>query len=176
MAIIIDLTDRFQNTPPQVEPVPSPATREANPADTIALIDEPFGACKHRSIQLDPKQRTVKCGACGIWLDPVWCLEQFYRWNRQLDHRLAEIKEHEERVREREKRRSQRAERSAPYLRKRRTDELERAAHNEYRARQLALMADRQRQRAQQIDDELGESVTADVEAAAARTRITGLS
>lgn len=178
MAIIIDLTDRFQKPPTaQVDTTPAAAAPVEpvpvrNPADAIRLQEHAFDACRHRSVVVDAKQRTVKCGECGIWLDPVWCLEQFYNWNRNLDHRLQAIKEAEDRQRAREKKRDDRKARSPTHLRARRSDELERAAYNEYRARQLVLIAERQRARATKIDEELGESVTADVEAAAARTRL----
>ena len=36
--------------------------------------------CPHRRIEVDEKQRTVKCPQCDEPLDPIWCLMDLYHY------------------------------------------------------------------------------------------------
>lgn len=136
-------------------------------------FENPFVKCQHAKMQINESQRTVKCGDCGIWLDPVWCLRYvFWFYDQRVDNRLAALKEHETREKERRAKEDERRKQPRARRRRQRDEALDRAAYNEYQARVLALRAERQRATAAKIDDELGETLTADVEAAAARERM----
>lgn len=180
MGIVIDISEAIHGKKP--EPVDTtgaeaPPPMNAVPDRTVTMEREAFDACQHRSMQIDDKQRTVKCGTCGIWLDPVWCLRELFRYYEQrVDSRLEEIREADKRERDRRERQEQRKRKPRAHRLRVRDENLERAAYNEYQARRMALLAERQRERAANIDAELGTDATAEVEAAVARERMRATS
>ena len=122
----------------------------------VSIIREGFEACQHRSMQIDDKQRTVKCGTCGIWLDPVWCLrELFHYYQTRLDWRLAAIEEAEKKEAERRKRKEDRRQKPRAYKEASRKDKLERAAYNQYQATLLLIRAGDQVAAAQKLSAEI---------------------
>ena len=132
---------------PQDQPTPPPKA---------LLQQQKFDACLHKSMSIDDKQRTVKCGDCGMWLDPVWCLRELFRYYEQrVDIRLQQIKAFEERQQEKAERREKR--KTQPRAAKAATmrENLERAAFNEYQAKLLDARAQAQRLAAEKIQAEL---------------------
>lgn len=165
----------ISGTPVDAPKVDEPASSEAALAleETKQDVASTFVACHHTQMLIDDAQRTVKCKDCGIWLDPVWCLRKtIWYFQTRVDRRLDELRGLEERYEDRVKRERDRKANPSKRLRARRTDELERAAFNEYQAKRLVLLAERQRARAAKIDEQLGESLSDEVEAAGARQRM----
>lgn len=137
------------------EATPPPLQGPTEPG-RVEMQTEGYRACPHRRMQINDTQRTVKCGDCGIWLDPVWCLRELFRYyETRVDHRLATIQQHEERAAAAEKRKQER--RAKPRRAKAETmqQHLERAAFNEYQAKVLAARASAQRLAAGKIEAEL---------------------
>lgn len=52
----------------------------------------PDATCPHPRFVIDAKQRTVACGTCGAWLDPVWCLLRFLEKDEAVERRIAYAK------------------------------------------------------------------------------------
>ena len=91
-----------------------------------------------------------------MWLDPVWCLRELFRYYEQrVDIRLRQIKAFEERQQEKAERREKR--KTQPRAAKAATmrENLERAAFNEYQAKLLDARAQAQRLAAEKIQAEL---------------------
>jgi hypothetical protein len=155
--VIIDMSDWLsaERKPPTAEN--ATAETPAQPSPPRATLEPTvFGACQHKRISIDDKQRTVKCGDCKMWLDPVWCLRELFRYYEQrVDWRLARIEEYEKREKEHRERREARA--AAPRRAKAETMQhhLERAARNEYQSKVLAARALAQRFAAEKIEREL---------------------
>ncbi len=167
--MIIDLSEyKLAKQPPEVAAKPAPADVPATEA-TVTVSPEPFDSCKHQSMIVDEKHRTVKCKSCDQTLDPVWCLVQFFHWNRRIDNRVADIREFDKRQARIEELRQQKKRLPRQHLRRRRDDQLARAIQNEYDAKMLALRAARQRERAAKLDEQLDTSVTDEVQAAGIR-------
>lgn len=48
--------------------------------------------CAHRKKRLiDEKQRTIQCGECGAWLDPIWCLLNLVEYHEALKREREQI-------------------------------------------------------------------------------------
>ena len=71
-------------------------TKERPP---VALKKKDFiHDCRHHDVVVDEKTRTVGCGKCGAQLDPIQVLiELAYRY-REVDYKLRQMKEYEEKV------------------------------------------------------------------------------
>lgn len=53
--------------------------------DALAHAPRPAKACAHRRVRyIDDKQRTVTCGDCGSFLDPIWCLLTLVEYRESL--------------------------------------------------------------------------------------------
>lgn len=134
---------------------PSPPQPPRPPA-VVELEPHSFSACQHKSMRIDDKQRTVKCGECGIWLDPVWCLRELFRYYEQrVDQRLAAIKAFEDKHAEADKRAQERQRKPRKAKAASMQQHLERAAYNEYQAKVLTARASTQRALAGKIEAEL---------------------
>jgi hypothetical protein len=157
--IVIDISEwlKAEKKPPSAEgatvdrPTPDPP-----PPAKVQMEAQQFSACQHKVFSIDDKQRTVKCGDCKLWLDPVWCLRELFRYYEQrVDWRLQAIKAFEEKQAAAGKRRRER--RAKPRKAKAQTmrAHLERAAYNEYQSKILAARASAQRLSAEKIGREL---------------------
>jgi hypothetical protein len=62
-------------------------TSDDEPLERLARA--PQAECQHRPFVVDGKQRTVQCGTCGQWLDPVWCLIRLMERDEQVERRIA---------------------------------------------------------------------------------------
>lgn len=133
---------------------------QAPPQDPLIKIEqEAWDACKHRSMCIDKKQRTIKCGLCGIWLDPVWCIaEIFHYYETRVDQRVKMIEDYEAREKEARERKEIRRKQPRETLMRRRQESLERAAWNEYQAKLLTIRATKQKAVALKIEAQLGEA------------------
>jgi hypothetical protein len=157
--MIIDMTEWLtaERKPPSEEAATTTEPpSEPPPPAKVQMETQAFGACPHKVMSIDDKQRTVKCGDCKMWLDPVWCLRELFRYYEQrVDWRLRAIKEHEEKQAAAEKRRLER--KAKPRRAKAITmrQHLERAAYNEYQAKVLSARASAQRLAAEKIEREL---------------------
>lgn len=160
--MIIDLSEFLarQNEAPGQKPTPVDTTGAqavppvGAPDRSVEIVrTDGFEACLHRSMAIDDKQRTVKCGTCGIWLDPVWCLrELFHYYQTRIDHRLEHIKEWDAKQKAADERKAKRVKQPRRSLIERRAETMQRAAYNEYQAKVLALRAERQRALAVTLD------------------------
>lgn len=157
IALVIDITTRqpyMADNP--ATPRPEPPGPEATDVRRVSVIREGFERCYHRQMQIDDKQRTVKCGDCGIWLDPVWCLrELFYFYETRLDERISYIKQAEDREQAKREKAAQRKAQPRRALTRTRDQELARAAYNEYQAKLLSIRANRQRTNVAKIEQRL---------------------
>lgn len=162
--MIIDMSDWMQTerqapTIEGAEALPHDPPPPPKPADKVVLetTTGPFEKCQHKSMVIDDKQRTVKCGQCGIWLEPVWCLRELFRYyEERIDRRVEAIKSFEKRQKADEERK---AKRKKPKPRSERVataqELIHRAAYNEYQAKILAARAIGQQQKADKIVAEL---------------------
>lgn len=67
------------------------------------LARAPSPTCRHLKKRLiDEKQRTVQCGECGTWLDPIWCLLTLVGYREQLDLERRAIEAEKRRLAERQ--------------------------------------------------------------------------
>lgn len=68
------------------------AFRRREPADDeVTFVRANGSPCRHRPFVIDEKQRTVQCGTCGAWLDPIWCLLRFVEIDEALTRRRQAI-------------------------------------------------------------------------------------
>jgi hypothetical protein len=67
--------------------------REAADNDALELLAKaPRPGCRHmRKRVIDPDQRTVQCGECGAWLDPIWCLLTLVDYHEALKRERAAL-------------------------------------------------------------------------------------
>ncbi len=139
--------------------------RRPKPPEAKASIEkEAWDSCQHAHMRIDSKQRTVKCADCGMWLDPVWCLQELiYYYETRIDHRLEQIKDFEKRAQEQHERKESRKRNPRKSFVERRTEALERAAYNEYQAKVLQARADRQKMLAHKIDAQLNDPACVDM-------------
>jgi hypothetical protein len=68
------------------------------------LARAPRSDCPHPKFLIDEKQRTVQCGACGRWLDPVWCLMRFMERDEAVERRIQQLRELEAAAKARQER------------------------------------------------------------------------
>lgn len=164
--MIIDMTEWLAAVPQTTDAAhegqgptePPPPQLPTIPGIEVELEKQAYDACPHMQMSIDDKQQTVKCGKCGIWLSPVWCLKKlFYYYEQRVDWRLAEIKAYEEREKGKRERSSERRKKPREARIQTMHEHLERAAYNEYQAKLLAARASRQRLSAGKIEKELSE-------------------
>jgi ribosomal protein S27AE len=87
-------------------------TSDDEPLERLARAPKP--ECPHGPFVIDEKQRTVQCGKCGQWLDPVWCLLRFMEHDERVERRINHLRQLEAAAKERQARaiaRKQRMER-----------------------------------------------------------------
>jgi len=154
--VIIDMSNwlKAEREPPTAEG--AEAEHEGSAPLRAALEKQAFPGCRHLQMTIDDKQRTVKCTDCKMWLDPVWCLRELFRYyETRVDQRLTTLKELEDRYNKRQARSKERKAKTREQRAATMAEELKRAAYNEYRAKVLAATALRQRLRADKIEAEL---------------------
>jgi hypothetical protein len=138
---------------------PDPSQAEAKnvtPEQRVTQYKSNWQACRHFKMVFDDKQRTIQCGDCDMWLDPFWAFKEIWDYyDRRVDHRLEQIREHEKRQQEASERRAKRRTQPRKAMIDRRAETAERAAYNEYQAKLLTARAERQRARVARLDDEI---------------------
>jgi PP-loop superfamily ATP-utilizing enzyme len=162
--VIIDLSEwmKAERKPPAAEGATVDESQaqpqRPDPKVTMETVER-WKACPHKTMSIDDKQRTVKCGDCKMWLEPVWCLRELFRYyEERVDRRVKEIEEFERRQKEIEDRKRKRKEKPRAARAETMRENLERAAYNEYQAKVLAARAAHQRLTAEKIERELTDS------------------
>jgi hypothetical protein len=77
--------------------------REPSDAERLELLSRaPAPSCRHaRKHLIDEKQRTVQCGECGAWLEPVWCLLRLVEYRERLEYERQALERERKRLEER---------------------------------------------------------------------------
>lgn len=88
------------------------------------LRRKPDLECPHPQFLIDSKQRTVECGKCGAWLDPVWCLLRHMERRESIEARITMLRDLEKGV-------ADRAEARRTYAIKKRQDAREKLKRDE---------------------------------------------
>ena len=66
---------------------------EADGRRRVRVKRPAWDECRHRSVQVDEKHRTLECTRCGRQVDPIYWLVQWANEDHDVDHRIERIEE-----------------------------------------------------------------------------------